>query len=288
MRYRFIEREHESYPVERLCKVMQVSRSGFYSWRRRPKSKRAQQDEMLTKQIQTIYQQNRKLYGAPRIHAELHAQEIRCSRKRVARLMSLAGLRGKVKGDKKPKRSPSSTPAANLLKPHGAVTKPDQVWVSDITYLRTGEGWLYLAVVIDVYSRRVVGWAMQERLTAALTLAAFEMAYRQRRPRPGLICHSDRGSQYTSAVFQHCLKTSQARFSTAHSCYENALAESFFATLKCEQAFTYPSRDIAKRYLFDYLEIFYNRKRRHSSLGYLSPAVFEESAVQRRLTDCLQ
>ena len=128
---------------------------------------------------------------------------------------------------------------------------------------------------------------MRDRLTAALTLAAFEMAYRQRRPQPGLICHSDRGSQYTSAVFQHGLKTSRARFSTAHSCYKNALAESFFATLKNEEAQGYPSREVAKRYLFDYLETFYNRKRRHSSLGFLSPAAFEELAAKRRLTDCL-
>ena len=288
MRYRFIEQEYESYPVERLCRVMQVSRSGFYGWRRKPKSRRAQQDEVLTRLIRTIYQQSRSIYGAPRVHAELRAQEIRCSRKRVARLMHAAGLKGKVKGDKKPKRSPPSTPANNLLRTHGAVTKPDQVWVSDITYLRTAEGWLYLAVVIDAYSRRVVGWAMRERLTAALTLAAFEMAYRQRRPQPGLICHSDRGSQYTSAVFRHRLKTSQARFSTAHSCYENAMAESFFATLKNEEARIYPSRSVARRYLFDYLETFYIRKRRHSSLVYRSPAVFAESAVQRRLTDCLQ
>lgn len=288
MRYRFIEQEWVHYPVGRLCGVMQVSRSGFYAWQKRPKSKRAQQDEMLTREIQTIYQQNRKLYGAPRIHAELRAQEIPCGRKRVARLMRLAGLKGRVKGDKKPKRSPSATPATNLLKTHGAVTKPDQVWVCDITYLRTAEGWLYLAVVIDAYSRRVVGWAMRERLTAALTLAAFEMAYRQRRPRPGLICHSDRGAQYTSAVFQHCLKTSRARFSTAHSCYENALVESFFATLKSEEAQGYPSLEVAKRYLFNYLETFYNRKRRHSSLGYFSPAAFEELAVQRCLTGCLQ
>lgn len=288
MRYRFIEQERIHYPVGRLCGVMQVSRSGFYAWWRRPKSRRAQQDEVLTKQIQMIYQQHRKVYGAPRIHAELHAQEIRCSRKRVARLMCLAGLRGKVKGDKKPKRSPPSAPATNLLKTHGAVTKPNQVWVSDITYLRTAEGWLYLAVIIDAYSRRVVGWAMRERLTASLTQAAFEMAYRQRRPRAGLICHADRGSQYTSAVFQHCLKTSRVRFSTAHNCYENALAESFFATLKSEEAQGYPSREVARRYLFDYLETFYNRKRRHSSLGYHSPAAFEELAAKRRLTDCLQ
>ena len=288
VRYRFVAQEHQSYPVERLCRVMSVSRSGFYAWQRRPPSDRAQRDELLTRHIRHIHQQHRSIYGAPRVHAELHAQDIRCSRKRVARLMRSAGLGGKVKGDKKPKRSPPSTSATNLLRTHGAVTKPDQVWVSDITYLHTGEGWLYLAVVIDAYSRKVIGWAMRERLTATLTLAAFEMAYRQRRPRPGLICHSDRGSQYTCAVFQHFLKTSQARFSTAHSCYENALAESFFATLKSEEAQGYPSREVAKRYLFDYLETFYNRKRRHSSLGYHSPAAFEELAAQRCLTDCLQ
>ncbi len=136
MRYRFIERERQSYPVERLCKMMEVSRSGFYGWRRRPKSKRAQQDEGLTRQIHHIYAQNRRVYGAPRIHAELRDQDIRCSRKRVARLMRSAGLKGKVKGAKKPKRSAPSVPATNLLKAHGAVTKTDQVWISDITYLR--------------------------------------------------------------------------------------------------------------------------------------------------------
>ena len=215
--------------------------------------------------------------------------------------MHAAGLKGKVKGAKKPKRSAPSAPATNLLKAHGAVTKTDRVWVCDITYLRTHEGWelgprgpaegcpfeSYLAVVIDAYARKLVGWAMRERLTAARVVDAFTMAFQRRRPHPGLICHSDRGPQYTSAVFQHCLKTSQVRFSTAHSCYENALAESFFATLKSEEAPGYHSREVARRYLFDYLEAFYNRQRRHSSLGYLSPAKFEELAAKRRLTHCL-
>lgn len=288
MRYRFIGQERRNYPVGRLCGVMQVSRSGFYAWRRRPKSNRAQQDEVLTRQIQHIHRQNRGIYGAPRVHAELYNQQVRASRKRVARLMRLAGLKGKRKGSHKQKRSPSSTPtASNLLAFRPAATQPDQVWVSDITYLRTAEGWLYLAVVLDVYSRRVVGWAMRERLTATLTVDAFSMAYWQRRPLPGLICHSDRGAQYTSGTFQAALIAVGAVPSMGGSALDNALAESFFATLKCEEVQTYSSRDVARRYLFDYLETFYNRRRRHSSLGFLSPAAFEELEATRRLTECL-
>lgn len=278
MRYRFVEQERVHYPVGRLCRVMQVSRGGFYAWRRRPKSKRAEQDATLTRQIQGIHAQSRNVYGTPRIHAELKAQNVRCGRKRVARLMRLIGLTGKLKGNKRAKRSRASVPATNLLRGHGAATKPDQVWVSDITYLYTQEGWLYLAVVIDAYSRRVVGWAMRERLTAALTVDAFRMAWQQRRPLPGLICHSDRGSQYTSTSFRLALTAAHALPSTGCGALDNALAESFFATLKTEEATNYPSREVARRYLFDYLETFYNRQRRHSSLGFLSPVAFEKLA----------
>lgn len=293
MRYRFIEQKRLSYPVGRLCRVMQVSRSGFYAWRRRPKSNQAQQDEALTRQIQRIHRQNRGVYGAPRVHAELRDQKVRCSRKRVARLMRLAGLQGKRKGIPNLKRTPSPTPpASNLLALGTSASAPDQIWVSDITYLRTAEGWLYLAVVLDVYSRRVVGWAMRERLTAALTVDAFKMAWQHRRPLPGLIYHSDRGTQYTSGNSRAALAAVGAvpsmGPSMGRSALDNALAESFFATLKCEEARNYPSRDVARRYLFDYLETFYNRRRRHSSLGFLSPVAFEELAAKRRLTDCLR
>jgi putative transposase len=298
VRYRFIEQERRSYPVGRLCGVMQVSRSGFYAWRRRPKSNRARQDELLTRQIQRIHQQNRGIYGAPRIHAELRDQQVRASRKRVARLMRLAGLQGKRKGVLNLKRTPSPTsPASNLLALGTSASGPDQIWVSDITYLRTAEGWLYLAVVLDVYSRRVVGWAMRERLTAALTVDAFKMAYRQRRPPPGLIHHSDRGTQYTSGTFRAAPAAVGALPSMGRSALDNALAVQrstepkalcFFATLKCEEARSYPSCDVARRYLFDYLETFYNRRRRHSSLGFLSPVAFEELAAKRRFTDCLR
>lgn len=288
MRYRFIEQERAHYSVGRLCGMMRVSRSGFYAWRKRPKSKRAQEDEGLTRKIQAIYQQNRKLYGAPRIHAELLSQKVCGSRKRVARLMRSARLKGKVKGGQKPKRSPPSIPATHLLKTHGSVTKADQVWISDMTYLHTAEGWLYLAVVIDAYSRRVIGWAMRERLTSVLTIDAFTMACQQRRPSKGLICHSDRGSQYTSGSFQTILAAVGALPSMGRGALDNAMAESFFATLKTEEASHYPSREVARRYLFDYLETFYHRQRRHSSLGYLSPAAFEELAAKRRLTNCLR
>jgi len=192
VKYAFIEQERPNYAVGLLCRVMQVSRSGFYAWRRRPKSERAQQDEMLTEKIRRIYASSRSIYGVPRVHAELVDKQIHCGKKRVARLMRSAGLQGKCKGENKRRRSKSGLPTPNnLLGGDFSVAKPDMVWISDITYLPTQEGWLYLAVVIDACSRRVVGWAMQVRLTTALTLAALDMACQWRNPLPGLIHHSD-------------------------------------------------------------------------------------------------
>lgn len=289
MRYAFIEQERPNHAVGLLCRVMQVSRSGFYAWRRRPKSERAQQDDELTEKIKAVHAQSRSLYGAPRVHAELRDQEVRCGKKRVARLMRLARLCGKRKGESRPKRGKSDPPTANnLLGGHVIAVRPNAVWVSDITYLRTQEGWLYLAVVLDAFSRRVVGWAMQARMTTALTLAALDMACRRRKPPPGLIHHADRGGQYASGDYRDALRTAGMLASTSGNCLENAVAESFFATLKTEavQPQTYETRAQARRCVFDYLEVFYNRQRRHSSLGFQSPARFEEAAAQRRLTDC--
>lgn len=245
----------------------------------------------LTEKIKAVHAQSRRLYGAPRVHAELRDQDVRCSRKRVARLMRSAGLQGKRKGERRQKRRKSNPPTANnLLMGCAAVARPDAVWVSDITYLRTQEGWLYLAVVLDVFSRRVVGWAMQARISTALTLAALEMAYRRRRPPPGLIHHADRGGQYVSGDYREALQTAGMLASTSGSCLENAVAESFFATLKTEAVPAQPfaTRTQARRCVFDYLEVFYNRQRKHSSLGFQSPVRFEEFAAQRRLTDCLR
>ena len=281
MRYRFIEQERCHYAVTLLCRVMQVSRSGFYVWRRRPESDKAKQDRELTERIIGIHSHNRATYGAPRIHAELRDQGTRCGKKRVARLMRLASLKGKSKGEAKRSRPKASVPKANNLLSDFSVAKPNAVWFSDITYLRTREGWLYLAVTLDAFSRRVVGWAMQERLTKDLTLDALDMAYQRRKPPPGLIHHSDRGGQYLSSAYQAKLKGMGALPSTSGNCLENAVAESFFATLKTEevQDQSYESKAQARLCVFDYLEVFYNRQRRHSSLGFLSPTKFEEQAL---------
>ncbi len=192
MRYAFIEQEHLNYAVGLLCRVMQVSRSGFYAWRRRPKSEQAKRDEVLTERIRVVHIRSRGNYGAARVHAELRDQRVGCGKKRIARLMRLAGLRGKCKGESKQKRSRTGLlETNNLLGSKLGAAKPNEVWMSDITYLRTQEGWLYLAVVLDAFSRRVVGWAMQTRLTTSLSLAALDMAHRRRKPPPGLIHHSD-------------------------------------------------------------------------------------------------
>lgn len=282
MRYRFIEQERPNYAVALLCQVMRVSRSGFYAWRRRPKSERTEQDEALTVQIRAIHTQSRGNYGAPRVHAELRDQQVHCGKKRVARLMRLAGLKGRCKGESKRSRRRTNLPTAhNLLGSKFSAARPDTVWLSDITYLHTQEGWLYLAVVIDAYSRCVVGWAMQARMTSALTLAALDMACRRRQPSPGLIHHSDRGSQYLSGDYQNALQAAGMLASTSGNCLENAVAESFFATLKTEEVRGYPyqTRSQARRCIFDYLEVFYNRQRRHSSLGFQSPVMFEDQVM---------
>lgn len=282
MRYHFIEQERSNYGVALLCRVMQVSRGGFYAWRRRPMSERAKQDEALINQIRAIHAQSRGNYGAPRVHAELRDQHIRCGKKRVARLMRLAGLRGKCKGENKRRRSKADLPTANnLLGGNFSAAELDTVWISDLTYLRTKEGWLYLAVVVDAFSRRVLGWAMQARMTTTLTLAALNMACQRRKPPPGLIHHSDRGGQYVSGDYQRALRAAGMLTSTSGNCLENALAESFFATLKTEevQDQPYETRAQARRCVFDYLEVFYNRQRRHSSLDFQSPVKFEEQAA---------
>ncbi len=282
MRYAFIEQERRNYAVGLLCRVMQVSRSGFYAWWRRPKSEQAERDEVLTEKIRAIHAQSRGNYGAPRVHAELCDQRVGCGKKRIARLMRLAGLRGKCKGESKQKRSRTGLPTANnLLGSKLGAAKPNEVWMSDITYLRTQEGWLYLAVVLDAFSRRVVGWAMQTRLTTSLTLAALDMAHQRRKPPLGLIHHSDRGSQYMSGDYQRALQAAGMLTSTSGNCLENAVAESFFATLKTEEVQSYPyeTRAQARRCVFDYLEVFYNRQRRHSSLGFQPPVKFEKQAM---------
>jgi transposase InsO family protein len=279
-RYRFIAVEKAQYSVAQLCRVLQVAPSGFYAWRHRQPSHRALANVTMTEQIQTIHEWSRRTYGAPRIHAELQARKKRVSRKRVARLMRVAGLVGRP-----PRRFRRTTVAdptvqvEDLVQRSFTAAAPDQKWFGDITYIRTWEGWLYLAVILDAYSRKVVGWAMADHLRTELATAALEMALRTRRPNPGLIQHTDRGVQYTSTAYGELLSAHQARQSVGRpgTCWDNAVAESFFATLKNELIYrhVWPTRRHAELAIFEFIAGWYNQHRRHSTLGYCSPAEVE-------------
>ena len=264
-----------------MCRLLGVSPSGYYAWRKRELSQRARRDRELLGMIRRIHTGSRGTYGAPRIHAELRAQGVRVGRKRVARLMRQAGLAGVSRRRKKgtTKRDPSAEPAPDLVERNFTASKPDELWVADITYIPTGEGFLYLAVVIDAFSRRVVGWAMRDRLKAELVLEALEMAIQERRPRK-VVHHSDHGSQYTSITFGEKCREARVVLSmgTVGDCYDNALCESFFATLECEllERRRFMDRTEARREVFWFIEGWYNRRRRHSGLGYMSPVEFEE------------
>lgn len=281
MKYAFIKEHRDAWGVGLMAGVLSVSVSGFYAWLRRGKSKRAQDEEVLTEKITMFHCGSRCTYGSPRIHKDLQAAGYRVGRKRVARLMRKAGLRGKTK-----RRFKTTTTsrhvrprAANLVEQNFDVAKPNTLWASDITYLSTAEGWLYLAVTLDLFSRKVVGWAFSDRLTDGLTLAALAMATRQRPDSAMLTHHSDQGSQYASNDFRAKLDASSIRQSMSGkgNCYDNAVVESFFATLKTEEVegANYQTRQQAKTSIFSYLEGFYNARRRHSSLGFLSPDDFE-------------
>lgn len=260
---------------------MKVSRSGYYRWLRSGKSAREEKDKELQNKIRAIYQEQKRRYGSPRILIELQAQGVRCSRKRVARLMRKMGLRAR------PKRrfvvttdSNHTNPIApNLLDRQFTADAANQVWLADITYIRTYQGWLYLAAVMDLHSRKIVGWAMDDTMFASLPIAALHMAVRSRRPPKGLIHHSDRGSQYASSAYQEVLGQHQiiCSMSRKGNCWDNAPMESFFSTLKmeCVDGRIFLSKAQAKREIFEYIEIDYNRKRRHSSIGYLTPEKYE-------------
>lgn len=284
MRYAFIQAEKAQYPVEVLCRVMAVARSGFYAWRQQSGSRRAQQNQALRVQIQSIHHESDGTYGSPRIHRDLWARGLRISRHRVARLMRLSGIRGvcrrRVPGRSRPVSS--EVMAENLLQRQFAATQPNQKWAGDITVITTGEGWLYVAVLVDLYSRRVVGWAMGTRITTELTQAALTMAVHQRQVVRPVLHHSDRGSQYTAGQYQQGLTRYGLRCSMSRpgNCWDNAVVESFFASLKTELVYRrqFRSRQEAQTAIFAYIEGFYNRRRRHSTLGYLSPVEFEEGA----------
>ena len=264
-----------------LCRLLGVSRSGSYAWRRRPPSARARADRGLSQRIREIHEQSRGTSGTPRIRAELRDAGVACSRKRVARLLRLAGLQGchRRKGPPSPRRTPGATPAPDLVRRDFAAPAPDRLWVADITYVPTWAGVLYLAVVLDAHSRRIVGWAMADHLRSELVIEALDMAVWRRRPTQSVVHHSDQGSQYTSLAFGRRLREAGlvSSMGSRGDCFDNATAESFFATLECELLARrrFPTRSAARLALFDYIEGFYNTHRRHSALGYLSPAAYE-------------
>jgi putative transposase len=271
-----------------LCKVMQVSRSGFYSWKRGKKSLRQQERDRLIPQVREIHQQTHGSYGARRISAELEEQGESCGRSKAGTLMRLAQVAAKQrKKFKATTDSKHNMPVApNLLKREFAVTEPDRVYCSDITYIWTKEGWLYLAVVLDLFSRRVVGWSMSNRITKELVIKALAMSVWRRRPQRGLVFHSDRGSQYCSNAFQKELKKHGmiSSMNRKGDCWDNSVAESFFSTLKKERIFdsVYRTREEARSEIIDYIEMFYNSKRRHSYLSYRSPMDFEKMAALKK------
>jgi putative transposase len=278
-----VSENQAAYPIATMCRVLGVSSSGYYAWAKRPPSQRAQADAALLSEIRAVHAASHGTYGAPRIHVELREKGLRVSRKRVARLMAAAGLVGAsrrkfvtttVKGD--------GRPAPDLVERNFTVDQPNLLWVADITYVPTGAGFLYLAVVLDACSRRIVGWSMATSLATQLVLDALDMALATRRPKH-VIHHSDQGSQYTSIAFgQRCRQTGvRPSMGSVGDAYDNAMCESFFATLECEllDRRRFKNRDEARTAIFAFIEGFYNRRRRHSSIGYLSPVDYEQRLV---------
>lgn len=291
MKHQFMPQHRSHFALSLMCRVLGASRSAYYAWLKCPVSARQHRDQQLTQQIQAIHEQSRRTYGSPRVYVELQAQGIICSRKRVARLMQVSGwaVRPRRRGVKTTQSGHGLPVAANQVQQQFAVGQLNQVWAGDITYIGTDEGWLYLAVVLDLGSRRVIGWHMAPNLEAPLVVKALAMAWQQRGLQRDLtdpqrlLHHSDRGSQYASGSFQAALaqRGMGCSMSGKGNCWDNAVVESFFATLKTELGTEqhYATRAAATSALFDYIEVFYNRQRRHSTLDYLSPAAYEEQQL---------
>jgi putative transposase len=280
--YRLIDQEKAHHAVSRLARVLGVARAGYYAWASRRPSARAVADAALLEQIHDIHARSRGTYGAPRVHAELRlGRDVQVGRNRVARLMRAAGLQGCHRRRQRglTRRDPQAAPAPDLVERNFTPPGPDRLWVADITQQRTDEGWLYLAVVLDCFSRRIVGWSMADHLRTELVLDALDMAIAQRQPGAGLVHHSDHGCQYTSLSFGRRLRAAGlvASMGTVGDALDNAVAESFFATLECEllDRYDWPSRQALRTAVFDFIEVFYNRQRRHSTLDYRTPVDYE-------------
>lgn len=282
MRFRFIEDRRADYPVRVLCRALEVSPAGYYAWRSRPESPRCVANRELTESIRRAHRDSHGRYGSPRIHAELKAQGHSASRGRIERQMRCHGIRAIMARPRRCRTTDSSHGfpiAPNLLGRNFQAVARNQIWLADITYIETGQGWLYLAAVLDLYSRRIVGWAMGDHLRTELPLAALRMAINEQRPAAGLIHHSDRGVQYASTEYRQVIQAGgfRASMSRRADCYDNAPMESFFHTLKTELVHhrQFETRDQAGRDIFAYIEGFYNQTRRHSAIGYISPIEME-------------
>jgi transposase InsO family protein len=286
MRFRFIEDRRVDYPVSVLCDVLDVSRAGYYAWRSRPESARSAENRELLEDIQQIHRDHRGRYGSPRVHVELNTQARSVSRGRVERLMRRHGIRAIMARPRRMRTTDSRHDhpiAPNLLDRNFVASAPNRTWLADITYIDTDQGWLYLAAVMDLYSRKIVGWAMQDHMRTELPLAALRMAISMQQPGAGLIHHTDRGVQYASADYRNLARSAgfRASMSRKADCYDNAPMESFFHTLKTELVHHqhYATREQAKRDIFAYIEGYYNRTRRHSAIGYISPIEMELKAA---------
>lgn len=285
MRFAFIKEYRRCWPVVVMCRVLKVSRSGFFAWLKRPASARSRRRQELIEKIRVAHRENRELYGSPRVHRALLIDGQVVSRNTVAKLMRQEKIRAKNKRKFVPRTTDSrhSQPVAdNLLDRDFGASAKDRKWVADITYVPTAEGWLYVSAVLDCFSRKIVGWAMAEHMETDLVAGALQMAIHQRTPTGQLLHHSDRGVQYASEAYQHLLASHGITVSMSGrgDCYDNAMMESFWATLKTELIYVqeFATRKAAQQAIFEYIEVFYNRKRLHSSLGYVSPEAFEAAA----------
>jgi putative transposase len=290
VKFAFVASKEVAFPVSAMCRVLGVTKSGFYAWMKRPKPARARRDAQLAATVAAVHQRSRRTYGSPRVHRELKARGVHVGKKRIERLMRENGLQGRSK--RRFKRTTDSRHggpiAPNALARHFNVTELDRAWATDVTAIATDQGWLYLAPMIDLCSRRVLAWAVSEHNDTALALEVLRGALRLRRPRPGLLHHSDRGSPYASDCYRAQLRASGVLQSMSRKgdCWDNAVAESFFATLRAELVDheRYPTREAATRSIADYIDNFYNVERRHSHLDYLNPIEFElRSKLQQRV-----
>lgn len=292
MKYEFIKANRSAFSIQKMCQVLEVSKSGYYKHQINPESQRDKDDHMLLNRIKDIHKENKERYGSVRIKKELDKVNITCSKNRVARLMSQNNIKAKAK--RKFKNTTDSNHkhpvAENLLKQDFSATGINQKWVSDITYIYTQEGWLYLAVILDLYSRKVVGWSMGNRINKGLIIKALLQAMNRRGIKAGLILHSDRGSQYASDDYVFLVKANKfiQSMSGKGNCYDNAVMESFFKTLKIEEVYweQYLTRDAARKSIFEYIECYYNTKRMHSALDYMSPQEFENAGINSPVAVC--